>query len=85
MFRSFLEPELLDLPRKPTRHLAFGGGVQACSGAHLAQLMGQWLLAQGPRRRLANARALPDYLPFQLLRVLHQLPLLASPVPTPHG
>ena len=80
----FPEPETLNLQRKPTRHLAFGGGVHACIGAHLARLqarlMVQWLLAQGPRLRLANPRALPEYLPSQILRVLHQLPLLASPV-----
>jgi len=80
----FPEPETLNLQRKPTRHLAFGGGVHACIGAHLARLqarlMVQWLLAQGPRLRLANPRALPEYLPSQILRVLHQLPLLAAPV-----
>ncbi|GAB2865715.1 cytochrome P450 [Hymenobacter ruber] len=85
----FPAPEVLDLQRKPTRHLAFGGGVHACIGAHLARLqarlMVQWLLAQGPRLRLANARALPEYLPSQILRVLHRLPLLASPLPAaPH-
>ncbi|RTQ53279.1 cytochrome P450 [Hymenobacter gummosus] len=85
----FPEPEVLNLQRKPTRHLAFGGGVHACIGAHLARLqarlMVQWLLAQGPHLRLADARALPEYLPSQILRVLHRLPLLASPVPAaPH-
>jgi len=85
----FPEPDVLDLQRKPTRHLAFGGGIHACIGAHLARLetrlMVQWLLAQGPRLRLANARALPEFRPSQIMRVLHKLPLLASPAPAvPH-
>ncbi|MBO2007780.1 cytochrome P450 [Hymenobacter negativus] len=81
----FPEPDLLDLQRKPARHLSFGGGIHACMGAHLARLetrlMVEWLLAQGPGLRLANPNVLPDYLPSQNLRVLHKLPLLASPVP----
>jgi cytochrome P450 len=84
----FPEPDLVDLQRKSTRHLAFGGGIHACMGAHLARLetrlMVQWLLDQGPRLRLANASALPEYLPSQNLRVLHKLPLLTSPVSALH-
>ncbi|MBH8560008.1 cytochrome P450 [Hymenobacter negativus] len=87
--RRFSAPDVLDLQRKPARHLAFGGGIHACIGAHLARLetrlMVQWLLAQGPRLRLANARALPEFRPSQIMRVLQQLPLLASSVPAaPH-
>lgn len=84
----FLEPDTMDLQRKSARHLSFGGGIHACMGAHLARLetrlMVHWLLAQGPRLRLANACALPEYLPSQNLRVLHKLPLSTSPVPAPH-
>jgi cytochrome P450 len=80
----FPEPDQLDLQRKPTRHLSFGGGIHACMGAHLARLetrmMVEWLLAQGPRLRLALGYAMPEYLPSQNLRMLHKLPLMASPV-----
>ncbi len=41
------------------------------------------LLAPASLKR--PAPALPDYLSSHILRVLHQLPLVASPVSAPHA
>jgi|GEM_PF-35090 len=72
-------PDELDLSRRPTRHHAFGGGIHACLGAHLARLEARivvrWLLAQGPALRLANPFALPQYFPTHHFRALATLPL----------
>ena len=38
---QFDEPAMLDLTRKPNRHLAFGHGLHYCVGAALARLEGQ--------------------------------------------
>jgi cytochrome P450 len=53
----FAEPELLDLDRDVTRHLAFGHGVHHCLGAPLARMEGlialSSLLARFPELSLA--------------------------------
>src|SRR5262249_57383614 len=57
--RQFPEPDKLDLPREPNRHLAFGLGIHFCLGAALARLEGQIaisaLLRRAPGLRLAVA------------------------------
>jgi len=53
----FAEPDRLDLERAENHHLAFGGGIHFCLGAHLARLEGQItigkLAARFPDLRLA--------------------------------
>ncbi len=71
-------PDEVDLTRRG-RHLAFGGGIHACLGAHLARLEARivvrWVLDQGPAIRLTNPFALPEYFPSGHFRALAILPL----------
>jgi cytochrome P450 len=79
----FPNPDELDLSRRPTRHHAFGGGIHACMGAHLARqearLMVHWLVAQGPALRLATPFALPQYYPHPVFRAHAHLYLTLQP------
>ena len=79
-------PDVLDLHRRPGRHLSFGGGIHACMGAHLARLEARivihWLLAQGPALRRVNASAAPAYFQGPHFRALATLPLTLQPLPT---
>jgi len=78
-------PDVLDLHRRPGRHLSFGGGIHACMGAHLARLEARivihWLLAQGPALRRVNASAAPAYFQGPHFRALATLPLTLQPLP----
>lgn len=78
-------PDVLDLHRRPGRHLSFGGGIHACMGAHLARLEARivihWLLAQGPALRRVNASATPAYFQGPHFRALATLPLTLQPLP----
>ncbi len=55
---QFPDPDRLDISRRPNRHLAFGGGVHACSGMSLARMEGRIaileLLRRFPRLRRAG-------------------------------
>ena len=54
---EFVDPEMLDISRKPNNHLAFGQGAHACSGMNVARLEGRIaiakLLARYPRIEFA--------------------------------
>lgn len=53
---QFDKPDLLDIRRKPNRHLAFGGGPHLCAGMSLARLEGQVAISRFVKR-------FPDYRP----------------------
>ncbi|WP_400191910.1 cytochrome P450 [Hymenobacter sp. B81] len=80
----YTQPDELDLSRRPTRHLSFGGGIHACIGAHLARLeariLVQWVLAQGSSLRPINPSAVPTYFPTPIFRALSSLPVTLQPV-----
>ena len=83
--RVYDDPELLDIDRSGTRHLAFGHGVHHCLGAPLARLEGHialgTLLRRFPQLRLAVA---DDELTWGhgdglVLRGLSELPVIPGP------
>jgi cytochrome P450 len=77
-------PDEVDIYRRPVRHLAFGGGIHACMGAHLARLearsMVRWLLAQ-THLRFLRPGMLPAYYPNLYFRAHAHLPLTLQPSP----
>ncbi len=83
--RVYDDPEVLDIDRSGTRHLAFGHGVHHCLGAPLARLEGHialgTLLRRFPQLRLAVA---DDELTWGhgdglVLRGLSELPVIPGP------
>jgi cytochrome P450 len=47
---AFPEPDVFDVAREPNRHVAFGGGVHTCLGAHVARLEAREVLARAAAR-----------------------------------
>jgi cytochrome P450 len=76
----FPDPDRFDITRTDNPHLAFGGGVHFCLGAHLARMEAQ--VAIGTLvRRLRNFALVSDDLEWgrSLFRVLGQLPIRFQP------
>ncbi len=75
----FPEPDVLDVDREDTKHLAFGRGSHYCLGAPLARLEGEIALATLLRRlpglRLAASREELSWRPVPLFRALAALPV----------
>jgi cytochrome P450 len=46
----FAEPDRFDVGRTPNRHVAFGGGVHTCLGAHVARLEAREVLSRAVAR-----------------------------------
>lgn len=71
-------PELLDVTRKPTQHVAFSAGPHACLGNRLARMEAEvlipMLLRRFPRMRLAGT--VRHRYPGTLLRGIEQLPVV---------
>jgi cytochrome P450 len=47
---AFPEPDVFDVTREPNRHVAFGGGVHTCLGAHVARLEAREVLTRAVAR-----------------------------------
>jgi len=47
---AFAEPDVFDVGREPNRHVAFGGGVHTCLGAHVARLEAREVLTRAVAR-----------------------------------
>ena len=71
----FVDPDRLDLARKPNNHLAFGQGAHACSGMNVARLEARIaigrLLARYPRIAAAGPPERDRRVRFRGLRHLH--------------
>jgi cytochrome P450 PksS len=83
--RQFVDPDRLDIARKPNPHLSFGLGTHFCLGASLARMEGQIALAT-LLRRLPDVRLAvpPRELRWRgglILRGLEALPLAFTPRP----
>lgn len=72
----FADPDRFDIARADNDHLAFGGGVHFCLGAHLARLEAQEAIA-GLVRRFHGLKLQTDELEWgrSLFRVLGRLPI----------
>ena len=73
----FAAPETFDIVRDDNRHLALGGGIHFCLGAHLARLEGQIALRALSERfpALKVTQASPRWKAGSLLRGLESLPV----------
>ncbi|WP_445150156.1 cytochrome P450 [Baekduia sp. Peel2402] len=47
---AFPSPDAFDIARSPNRHVAFGGGVHTCLGAHVARLEAREVLSRAVAR-----------------------------------
>jgi cytochrome P450 len=78
-------PEVLDLDRDETRHLAFGHGIHHCLGAPLARIEGQLALGSLLRRYPQLSLAVPveelhwGHGDGLVLRGLSELPVIPGP------
>jgi cytochrome P450 len=81
----YAHPEVLDIDRADTRHLAFGHGIHHCLGAPLARMEGQLalgsLLRRFPELRLAVPAAALHWGHGDglVLRGLSELPVIPGP------
>jgi len=73
--RQFAEPDVLDVRRTPTRHVAFAYGIHFCLGAPLARLEGQLTFETILRRLpgLVLQSTAPRWKPMIFLRGLESL------------
>jgi hypothetical protein len=72
----FPDPDRFDITRQDNDHLAFGGGVHFCLGAHLARMEAQAAIG-GLVRRFDQIELIDDRLTWgpSLFRVLGKLPV----------
>jgi cytochrome P450 len=73
-------PELFDITRDKSQHLAFGKGIHLCLGAPLARLEGEVaissLIMKFPNMKLAVSKDHLEWRPGMIVRGVKELPLL---------
>lgn len=77
---QFKDPEIFDITREKSKHLAFGKGIHACLGAPLARLEGE-IAINSFFRRYPNAKMIADKNDLEwrtgmVVRGVRELPLL---------
>jgi cytochrome P450 len=72
----FPSPDTFDITRSPNRHVAFGGGVHTCLGAHVARLEAREVLSRAVARwaRIAPLRD-GELHPTLMIRTYKSLPV----------
>lgn len=75
----FTDPDRFDITRQDNDHMAFGGGVHFCLGAHLARMEAQVAIG-GLAKRFAKLERTTDQIVWgkSLFRVLGELPVRVS-------
>ncbi len=80
--RAFDDPDVLDVARRQTRHVAFGFGTHFCLGAHVARLeirvMFEELLQRIPDWELVDPDE-PKILPASFARAYDRIPIRFTP------
>jgi cytochrome P450 PksS len=78
-----IDPEKLELERKPNRHIAFGTGIHFCLGHQLARIEGacalKALFRRWPRLQLAVNESQIKWRERAGLRAIEHLPVAAGP------
>jgi cholest-4-en-3-one 26-monooxygenase len=73
---AFPEPDDFDVGRTPNRHVAFGGGVHTCLGAHVARLEARAVLERAVARwRRIEVVAPGELHPTLMIRTYRSLPV----------
>jgi cytochrome P450 len=74
---AFADPDAFDVGRAPNRHVAFGGGVHTCIGAHVARLEAREVLTRAVARwsRIEVAGAGGELHPTLMIRTYKSLPV----------
>nr|WP_235945768.1 cytochrome P450 [Saccharibacillus alkalitolerans] len=76
---QFADPDLFDITRERSRHLAFGHGIHMCLGAPLARLEGEiavnTLLRRFPNIRLREDAGELEWRPGMIVRGVKEIPL----------
>jgi cytochrome P450 len=73
---AFAEPDTFDVGRAPNRHVAFGGGVHTCLGAHVARLEAREMLTRAVTRwRRIEVAAEGELHPTLMIRTYRSLPV----------
>ncbi|MGG3805366.1 cytochrome P450 family protein [Metabacillus fastidiosus] len=76
---QFKDPEVFDITREKSPHLAFGKGIHLCLGAPLARLEGEIaihsLLERFPNIKLAIDRKELEWRPGMIVRGVKEIPL----------